>query len=902
MPLSTAVAIQGIGGKEQDERLFAITFPVFAMQLKTYQQNALEQLDRWLDALKAARLKGEKAAKILEESGVEVPEELQNYPLSAWKTLKNRNVLPAVQERDGAREVPDYISRAAASGEPIPHVCLKVPTGGGKTLLGVAALERIKQDTGFVLWVVPTRAIYEQTLKAFRTREHPYRQMLERLSGNKVKLLQKDNRFTRRDVESRLCIMMLMLPSANRQKGRDFLKIFRDSGRYTSFFPEQDDATANRELSDQHLDLEKNDSGDWVKQSLINVLKLIRPTVILDEAHKAYGPNDRNNREFVKSVNRLNPRFVLELSATPKIGISNILVNISGTELQAEEMIKLPIEIHSFGNSDWKHTLAETQKRLQELENRARELQSKENRYVRPLALVRVQRTGAAQQAPGIIHSEDAREYLIRNLAVPEEQIRVQSSEKKELAGEDLLSEESPVRWILTKDALKEGWDCSFAYVLALLDNTTATTAMTQMVGRIMRQPYARRMETSHALNQCYIYCYNTDVGKAVEGVKAGLENEGLTELGDTVRGHGAGDAPKPITVRRRGAYGKLKIFLPQVLHKKRKGWRPLDYDRDILSAVRWDAIDAGGAVNLDDEDTRRETVATVDVQGSESLSHAAFDSGERLSLDYFVRRLTDMVPNPWQAARLSGSFLHKHRRSGYKGSRLLSHRVYLSELLRRRVKNDIDAKAEKIFRDKVSKGDIRFRLETDERLNYELGNSFEVFVSREEKALQGEHGSPIQRSLFEPLFESGFNSLEKNFALYLEKSNAIYWWHRVAARQDYYLQGWRRQRVYPDFVACCRSDGKLLVLETKGLHLKGSEDTGYKKKLLETLENAYASALDRGAIRVGEPPATYRMMFEDRWREQVHELVEGHERYQRSSPPAPRPATHPGVVRARET
>ena len=852
------------------------------MQLKTYQQNALDQLDRWLEALKNALQEREEAKEFYAKRGKNIPDDMADYPSSAWNSLKAQNGLPAVQNQDGNSEVPDYISRTATSGEPIPHVCLKVPTGGGKTLLGVAALERLKQDTGFVLWIVPTRAIYEQTLRSFRTREHPYRQMLERLSGGKVKLLQKDDRFTRQDVASRLCVMLLMLPSANRQKGKNFLKIFRDSGGYTSFFPEQDDLTANRALAEQHPDLEQNSSGAWVKQNLINVLKLIRPTVILDEAHKAYGTNDKNNREFVTSVNRLNPRFVLELSATPKLGISNILVNISGSELQAEEMIKLPIEIHSFGNSDWKHTLAETQKRLEHLEQEARQLQSRENRYVRPIALVRVQRTGKEQRGQGNIHSEDVREYLIRNLSVPEAWIRVQSSENKELAHEDLLSEHSPVRWILTKDALKEGWDCSFAYVLALLDNTTATTAMTQMVGRIMRQPHAQRIATSHALNQCYIYCYNKDVGKAVEGVKAGLENEGLTGLGDTVRGHGAGDAPKPITVQRRSAYRTLKVFLPRVLHRKGRGWRPLDYDRDILSAVSWDTIDAGGAVNLDDEDTMREVIATVDVQGEQSVSDEAFETGEGVSLDYFVRRLTDIVPNPWQAARIAQRFLDRHERQGYDGSKLLHQRVYLSEVLRRRVKNDIDAKAEAVFREKVARDDIRFHLETDERLNYELGRSFEVFAAKDERVLQGEHARQIQRSLFEPLFESGFNSLEKDFALYLEKSKALYWWHRVAARQDYYLQGWRRQRVYPDFVACRQEDGKLLILETKGLHLKGDEDTdtGYKRKLLAVLEEAYAAALDRGQLKTGEPPATFRMVFEDRWQEQVSELL--NEKYQK--------------------
>ena len=843
------------------------------MQLKTYQQNALEQLDRWLEALKEARRDAADGEEFYAKKKKPVPEELKNYPRAAWQSLKETNVLPGISD-NGTLNVPDYISRTGTSGEPIPHVCLKVPTGGGKTLLGVAALERIKQDTGFVLWIVPTRAIYEQTLKAFRTREHPYRQMLERISGGKVKLLQKDNRFTQQDVESRLCIMMLMLPSANRQKGKDFLKIFRDSGGYTSFFPEQDDSTANHALSERHTDLEKNDTADWVKQSLINVLKLIRPTVILDEAHKAYGPDDTNNREFVKSVNQLNPRFVLELSATPKIGISNILVNISGTELQTEEMIKLPIEIHSFDNSDWKHTLAETQKKLQELETEARNLQARENRYIRPIALVRVQRTGGEQQGKGTIHSEDVRKYLVQHLAVPQNRIRVQSSEQKELAGENLLGETSPVRWIITKDALKEGWDCSFAYVLALLDNTTATTAMTQMTGRIMRQPHARRIEQSDALNQCYIYCYNTDVGKAVEKVKVGLENEGLTGLGDAIRGVGEGDATQSQTIKRRPRYKKLQIFLPQVLHKEGYKWRPIDYDRDILRMIDWSDIDAGGAVSLEDKNIIREMIATVDIQAESKTSEQAFDTGERLSLDYFVRRLTDVVPNPWQAARMAESFLQKHKRKGYNDSKLLNNRIYLSEVLRRGIKTDLDKKAASVFRGKVKSDAIRFHLETDEELDYELDKSFEVFVSSKERSLQGEHAQPIQQSLFEPVYESNFNGLEKDFALYLDKNDSISWWHKIAAKQQYHLQGWRRQRVYPDFVACRRGDGKLLVLETKGVHLKGNEDTGYKKRLLETLEAAYNKALDRGEMRVCEPPAVFRMMFEDRWKEQVSTLV----------------------------
>ena len=843
------------------------------MQLKTYQQNALEQLDRWLDALKVARKDTADAEEFYTTKQKPVPKELKNHPRAAWKILEDQNFLPGIPQ-DGNIVIPEYIPRTATSGEPIPHVCLKVPTGGGKTLLGVAALERIKQETGFVLWIMPTRAIYEQTIKAFKTREHPYRQMLERISGGKVKLLEKTDRFTKQDVESYLCVMMLMLPSANRSKGKEFLKIFRDSGGYTSFFPEQDDAVANQTLSEQHPDLEKNDSGDWVKQSLFNTLKLLRPTVILDEAHKGYGRDDNQNREFVESVNRLNPRLVLELSATPKLGISNILVNIPGTELQDEEMIKLPIEIHSFSNSDWQHTLAETQKKLGGLEAEARKLQARENRYVRPIALVRVQRTGREQRGEGYIHAGDVREYLIQNLAVPENQIRIQSSEQKELAGEDLLSEMSAVRWIITKDALKEGWDCSFAYILALLDNTKAKTAITQMVGRVMRQPHARRIEQSSALNKCYIYCYNRNVSEAVEWVKNGLESEGLTGLGDAIRGEGGADVPQPATVKRRGKYKKLEIFLPQVLHREGKKWRPIDYDRHITGAINWGKLDAGEAVDLDDQDTIREIRTTVDIHGQSNLSADDLDTGEQLTLDYFVRRLSDIIPNPWQAARIAAGFIGKYEKEGVDGAKLLVNRIYLSEILRRKMKQDIDEQAESIFRDKVTKNEIRFHLETDERLDYELSKSFEVFVSDRERALQGEHGKSVQQSLFEPVYESGFNNLEKDFAIYLEKSNAIYWWHRIAAKQAYSLQGWRRNRVYPDFVACRKGDGTLLILETKGTHLKGNEDTTYKKKLLETLEKTYQIAIDRGKMTVNEPPAVFRMLFEDKWRAQLSGLV----------------------------
>ena len=97
-----------------------------------------------------------------------------------------------------------------------------------------------------------------------------------------------------------------------------------------------------------------------VAHSLFNVFKMLRPVIILDEAHKAYGArNQEANEEFARSVSCLDPRMVIELSATPNRGISNLLVDITGIELKNEEMIKLPVQVSSFINADWQYTLAQ---------------------------------------------------------------------------------------------------------------------------------------------------------------------------------------------------------------------------------------------------------------------------------------------------------------------------------------------------------------------------------------------------------------------------------------------------------------------------------------------------------------------------------------------------------------
>ena len=837
--------------------------------LKRYQEQALRQIDEWIKALDETRIGNEDGSK--------------DNPMDAWKSLEQGGKVPS-----GC----DYVSRTTESGEPIPHVCLKIPTGGGKTLLGVHALERIRQKRGLVLWIVPSKAIYDQTCKAFQTRDHPYRKKLDRLSRDdkspynpRLIVSKKGETLTMEDIQNSLCVKIITLSSANRNKNKEFLKMFRDGSGDPSFFPEEDDDAGNGRLLAAHDDLETTASGQ-IKQSFFNALKLIQPTVILDEAHKAYGAKENAMDEFVGAVNRLNPRMVFELSATPTRGKSNILVDINGAKLHAEDMIKLPIEVSSFTKSAWSTVLEAAAEKLKALGSDANDLHQKENRYIRPIALVRVQHTGKDQREKQSVHSEDVRNYLIQKLSVPEHEIRVQSSQQKELGGEDLLAEQSQVRWIITKDALKEGWDCSFAYVLVLLDNTKAVTTMTQMVGRVLRQPHASRIETSAALNRCYVYCYNRDLGDVIKGIKGRLEKEGLADISNAVLSEQDGVAVTKPKVKRRAGHRSVDIFLPKVLHKAGRGWRELDYSQDILGHLNWEAINIKeGRIDPDDEDPARKHRAEVSLASGKRFGPINTEDGEegQLALDWFVRQIVadDETRNPWQMARIVDDFLQQSRKGRTDDKRQKS-RYRLLQLLQDGIRDAVDKNAKEIFSEKVAGDEIRFHLHADKELNYLFPESFGPTMGEDQSPMLGKNGEVLKRNLYEPVYESHFNGLEKEFALYLDSKDAVNWWHRIAVgQQSYSLQGWQKRRVYPDFLVLLHGEDKgFLILETKGDHLKGNDDTEYKKKLLTTLETIYKKSTCRGEVELGSPPGPpvrLRMMFEtgeDGWKEEIRRLL----------------------------
>ena len=815
------------------------------MELKEYQAEALETFEEWLAALERERLKIasdeiQAIAAAHRKAGLEIPADLLNYPKNAWESRK---------------DLPKYIDRTDGAERPIPHICFKVPTGGGKTLMAAAALERLNRRNGLTLWIVPSRAIYDQTKKALWDRGHPYRQMLERASGGRVKMMEKDDSLSALDVENYLCVMLLMYPAANRKKSRDFLKMFRDSGRYPTFFPPSDDIEAHKTLLEDHPDLDcieqlALEAFDQppVKHSLYNVFKMLRPVIVLDEAHKAYAAKKMEaNQEYAASISRLNPSLVIELSATPNASISNLLVDISGNRLKEEEMIKLPINVSSTQNVDWQYALTLAHERLEKLEGEARAFQQNGGEYIRPIAVVRAERTGADQRDGERVHAEDVREFLTLNLAVPEESVAVKSASVDELGKDDLLSEMSPVRWIITKSALMEGWDCPFAYVLAMLDNTQAQRAVTQLVGRVMRQPYARRTGVD-PLDQCYVVCWNSDVGQAVQQVKNGLEAEGLTGLGDSVLG--GLEEERRVTVRRKREFREKNIFLPLTLHKDGGDWIELDYQRHILPEIKWKKI-SPPPIQLHLRHDRNVERAAVSVGEGGTTVH--YRSSQTIEVDksfhasWYARRLSDLIPNPWQAARIVEETRSQLNREGVDDKEIYDNRSTVADQLRRHVERESEEMAEKAFLAKLKEGNVQFSLEVG--TPYKLAQEFEIRTSEDAGLLPGGDGMQLRMNLFEPIYVEHFDSgLERKFAQYLDGQRALKWWHRVAARQrgDYYLRGWKRNRIWPDFIAMAGDeDGtpRLLIFETKGKHIEEHfqrEDTDYKKKVMEVLQEAF--------------------------------------------------------------
>ena len=818
------------------------------MILKEYQQRALDRVGAFVERL--AEWRG-KAAKAREHD----PDLTFDWVGKAWEAAAPGRA---------------YLARRNGLGEPLPSFCLKVPTGGGKTLLATKVSDCVntrylRRQTGLVLWIVPTTQIYGQTLKALKDRDHPYRQQLDVASAGRTLVLEKTSGFGPRDVRERLCVLLLMLPSANRET-KEQLRMFRDAGGFDRFFPADDDAAGQEKLlaAVPNLDTFAPDGGVWgaaVKTSLGNALRLLQPLVVLDEGHKAYSLNARETLEG------FNPCLIVELTATPPRG-ANVLVEISGRELHAEEMIKLDLHVVNKANASWQDTLLAAIERRDALEEAARAHEADTGAYVRPICLVQVERTGRDQRRAGVVHADDVRDYLLRHPRIGAEQIAVKTSGRDELKAVDeaggLLSRDCPVRYIVTKQALQEGWDCSFAYVLAILTNPGSKSALTQLVGRILRQPYAAKTGVA-ALDESYVFCFQRRGADLLREVRKGFGLEGLQDLEgritDAAAGADDGRSGAKRTARPRERYRRAaaELVLPAFLIRDGGQWRPAQYETDLLSRIPWDDVDLSPLFDLELGAGERDVALRAGLDADPLPAHPGaqdagaaganagaagadgwVDAGAEDGIDYYfaASHLLDAMPNPWRGAeaarRVFGALLARHPRG-----RVAANYAFVLEELRKRLERERDRLSRQVFSQLLDAGTMRFLVVADDLAFNRLPRRIETSGARQANR---EDGGQYQRNLFDVTTEEELNGLENKVATYLDGQARLFFWYRNRSRRDYYVQGWKPGRIYADFILTLRPDEpgvgdeyhRVFVVETKGMHLGRSEDTEYKRSVFD--------------------------------------------------------------------
>ncbi len=819
-----------------------------------YQDRVLGTLDAYLDLLKEKKARTDRVMALAAQDpdfGLAIPD----FTKEAWGGMLAAGKLPA------SRASVPFSPRVDGCQYPVPNAVLKVPTGGGKTWLAVSAISRIMGryldcNTGFVLWIVPNEAIYTQTLKRLIDRQHPYRQALDRAAAGRVKILEKTDRLDARDVEGNLCVMLLMLHSANRET-KDSLKMFQDRGDVYGFFPPEGEQQAHKAAIERTPNLSVYTGiFPMVKDSLGNALRNIRPVVVMDEGHRAI-----SDLAF-GTLYGFNPCFVLELTATPQDvqprggrnprdgRCANLLVEVTGRELDREGMIKMPLNLDPRQGNDWKASLNAALAKLNALDAEAQKLRAETGRYIRPIMLVQVERVGADQRESGHIHAEDVKKWLL-TVGFDQAEIAIKTAVQNDLSNlenQDLLSPTNRVRAIITKQALQEGWDCPFAYVLCSLAASKNLKAMTQLVGRILRQPSALKTGVE-ALDEGHVITHHADTASVVEAIKEGLEQDGLGDLVLRVTQNDKSALDKTArVVKRRPKFASTEIYLPKVMLVEGEEARDLDYETDVLSAIDWRGFDPREIAcrvpeNAQAAESQLQRIRLSDDGNELFVGEKVAASAESLAFDpaHTVRIISDIVPNPFVGREIVGAMIAILQARGFDDAKLGQLASLIAEELRKGLDGERDRRAEALFKARVADSRIQFRLRLDGR-NWRMPFSVHTTELEDARQLLNRAGGALEKSLFLPVYEGELNSDERDVAVYLDGEKTLAWWHRNVARTQYGLQGWRKAKIYPDFVFAVQRQGaarRVMVLETKGDQLDNL-DTAYKREALSFLSKHF--------------------------------------------------------------
>lgn len=447
------------------------------MELKNYQIQVIRDLERFLELL-------------IEKQSIS----------SAYSTLWNEKGVNV-----GIDGMPPYKTELAG----VPQVCFKVPTGGGKTFLAANSIKPIFDSMPHihpkaVVWLVPSDAILTQTYRTLTDKNHDYRKKIDVDFGNKVEIYSKQQllngqNFNPTSVSDNLSVFVLSYDSFRTSK-KDGRKAYQENGSLLPFVRFKQDSGSLLEDTDE--------------TALIQVIRKLNPVVIVDESHHA---TSKLSKEMLQNF---NPSFVLDLTATPKNG-SNIISFVDARQLKAENMVKLPVIVYNRKSQEDVFVSAISLRR--KLENEAVEEQKNGGRYIRPIVLFQAQpRTNDDST------TYDKIKHTLIDMGIPESEIAIKTADRDELKNIDLSSHDCSIRYIITVNALKEGWDCPFAYILATVANRTSSIDVEQILGRILRLPNTRKNKRE-VLNLSYVITSSNAFYATLDKVVAGLNAAGFT-------------------------------------------------------------------------------------------------------------------------------------------------------------------------------------------------------------------------------------------------------------------------------------------------------------------------------------------------------------------------------------
>ena len=451
----------------------------YIMELKPYQKAVIADLTRYLDLLTQTHSSAKAYNALWNEKGVMVGDNVNGMPFY-------RTQIPGT-----------------------PEVCFKVPTGGGKTFLAASCIKPIFDSmlvsrAKAVVWLVPSDAILTQTYGALSNPDHPYRQKLDVDFGgcvevySKTQLLNGQN-FNPTSVVEQLSVFVLSYDSfrTSKKEGR---KAYQENGNL-AMFP--------RQMMDKSVLLPDTD-----ETALIQVIRSLNPVVIVDESHHA------SSTLSIEMLRNFNPCFVLDLTATPKAK-SNIISFVDAAQLKKANMVKLPVIVYNRKSQE--DVFGDAIGLRNRLEQEAIRNQSITGRYIRPIVLFQAQPKNNADSTT----YQKIKDTLIE-AGIHANQIAIKTADKDELKNVDLRSTECLIRYIITVNALKEGWDCPFAYILATIANRNSTVDVEQILGRVLRLPDASK-NPGDVLNMSYVLTCSARFFDTLEKIVAGLNNAGFS-------------------------------------------------------------------------------------------------------------------------------------------------------------------------------------------------------------------------------------------------------------------------------------------------------------------------------------------------------------------------------------